>query len=167
MLTFNPVNRISAQEALDHPYFNGSDSSASQDSGIVMLQEEVANILPANESVNGSFPRTESSASNVGSSASIAFSSGSDKVEEINGTKEGISISVKRKRSHADVDDDNDSDDLDYDDDDDDDVDEDDDVDDANDDVDDVDDYYDGDNDTSKIDKDDGEKAETSRMSST
>lgn len=157
LLTFNPVNRISAQETLDHPYFNGSDSSASHDSGIVMLQEEVTNILQASESVNELFPRTVTSASNVPSSTSNVFSSGCDKVEEINGTREGIGISVKRKRSRDDVDNDNDSDDFDFDDDDDD-VDEDDDVDD----------YYDGDNDSHKIDdKDDGEKAETPRMSST
>eukprot|EP00794_Sanderia_malayensis_P003611 gene3611-4122_t len=48
-LDFNPNKRISAREALEHSYFNGNDSPASQDSGIAMSQEDVASYDNAEE----------------------------------------------------------------------------------------------------------------------
>ena len=163
MLTFNPANRISAQEALDHPYFNGSDSSASQDSGIVMLQEEVTSILQANGSVSQPPSRAETS-SNSCHPTSNTIPTETDDVEEINGMRDGIGVSVKRKRPCDDVEEeDNDIDELDYFDDDDD-----DDEEEEEEEEDSFDDYHDGDHDADQIDAtNDGEEIEPSVLSDT
>ena len=114
MLTFNPADRISAQEALDHPYFNEPEPRGSRDSGIAMSQEEVPNVSQAGESVS---QRTETSASNAFSAASNAFPSTANEVEEIDETIAGTGVSVKRKRPSDEYEDDDDYDDDDVDDD--------------------------------------------------
>ena len=128
LLTFNPADRISAQEAVDHPFFSGSDTGSNRRSGAGLCQRDAANGTQQDETVNNpTNPEQLPSASND--------------VEEVNETRNGVGVSVKRKRSRE-HDDDDDFEYDDYDDYDDDDEDG-DDFDDEDEDDDDLDDYYD------------------------
>ena len=49
LLEFNPNNRVCASEALDHPYFQGVSTSDSQDSGIMLSQEEAGSAMHEEE----------------------------------------------------------------------------------------------------------------------
>ena len=95
-MEFNPNKRISAKEALEHPYFGSIGSPDSQDSGIAMSQEE------ATTDENTARPSSKQHAADNGES-SCAEENSTEMSKSEGGEREertgGVSVSVKRKRS--------------------------------------------------------------------
>ena len=94
MLAFAPGDRICAQEALHHPYFNGHDTESSQDSGIAMSQEETPAVEQEEDVNSHSFLQANENLeeSEVRGAEMPSFSLPSE-------SSEGVGTSMKRKRS--------------------------------------------------------------------